>query len=65
MHVHVNGESVELPDGATVHDLVTTLGLKGPVAVELNEQIVRHARHAEQQLHDGDRLEIVTLVGGG
>ena len=35
------------------------------VAVEVNCQIVPRARHAEHVLADGDRLEIVTLVGGG
>jgi thiamine biosynthesis protein ThiS len=35
------------------------------VAVERNLQIVPRARHGETALADGDRLEVVTLVGGG
>jgi sulfur carrier protein len=35
------------------------------VAVELNLDVVPRAKHAETLLRDGDRLEIVTLVGGG
>jgi sulfur carrier protein len=35
------------------------------VAVEVNLQLVPRARHAEQQLREADRLEVVTLVGGG
>jgi sulfur carrier protein len=35
------------------------------VAVEVNLEVVPRDRHAETTLHDGDRLEVVTLVGGG
>jgi sulfur carrier protein len=35
------------------------------LAVEVNQEIVPRARHAEHLLADGDKLEIVTLVGGG
>jgi sulfur carrier protein len=35
------------------------------VAVECNKQLVPRGRHAETALADQDRLEIVTLVGGG
>jgi len=31
----------------------------------LNLDVIPRGRHAECLLHDGDRLEIVTLVGGG
>ena len=64
--VFVNGERRELRSPATVADLLTRLELplRG-VAVEVNEQIVPRTRHAEHPLADGDRLEIVSLVGGG
>ena len=35
------------------------------VAVEVNGAVVPLARHAEHALADGDRVEVVTLVGGG
>jgi sulfur carrier protein len=62
----VNGQLEQLPDGATVADLLARLKLpaKG-VAVEVNLQIVPRARHAEHELREGDRLEVVSLVGGG
>ena len=64
--VFVNGERRELRSPATIADLLRglELPLRG-VAVEVNEQIVPRARQAEHQLADGDRLEIVSLVGGG
>ena len=64
--VPVNGVDHRLPDGSTAHDLVVELGLAGrPVAVELNEQVVPRAELSDRVLHQSDRLEIVTLVGGG
>ncbi|MHC4917517.1 MAG: sulfur carrier protein ThiS [Planctomycetota bacterium] len=66
MKIQVNGEGMDVAEGATVADLVGQLGLAGKsVAVERNLEIVPRARHAETPLSDGDRLEIVTLVGGG
>jgi sulfur carrier protein len=64
--VIVNGETHEIPPGTTVADLVVKLGLGGrPVAVERNRAVVPRASHAATPLADGDRLELVTFVGGG
>jgi sulfur carrier protein len=35
------------------------------VAVEYNGEILHRQFWAETQLHEGDRLEVVTIVGGG
>ncbi len=64
--VSVNGEPRRLPRGATVAALLTDLGLAGrPVAVERNLEIVPRSAHASTPLAAGDRIEIVTMVGGG
>lgn len=63
--VVVNGEARRLEPGATVVDLVRALGLVGRVAVERNGELVPLARHASCRLVEGDRLEVVTFVGGG
>ena len=66
MKVNVNDQEVELPPGSTVSELLDQLGLGGRrVAVERNLELVPRARHAETVLAAGDRLEVVTLVGGG
>jgi sulfur carrier protein len=66
MKISVNGESREVEDGTTVAALVRTLGVPtSHVAVELNLTVVPRARHGETMLREGDRVEIVTLVGGG
>lgn len=65
----VNGQAKETPEGPeglSVQDLVVDLGLKGrAVAVEVNEEVVPRAKHSQTKLQEGDRVEIVTLVGGG
>lgn len=66
MKVNVNDQEVELPPGATVSELLDRLNLGGRrVAVERNLELVPRARHAGTVLAAGDRLEVVTLVGGG
>jgi sulfur carrier protein len=66
MQIEVNGLPREVDDGTTVGKLLGELEVAQPhVAVELNLEVVPRARHAETLLHEGDRLEVVTLVGGG
>jgi thiamine biosynthesis protein ThiS len=65
MRIEVNGEPREIEAG-TILDLVQTLGLNPKkVAVERNLEIVPRSLHGETALADGDRVEIVQLVGGG
>jgi len=62
----VNGEPREIEQGATVARLLEALNLpQRYVAVERNDALVPRAAHETCTLREGDRLEIVTLVGGG
>jgi sulfur carrier protein len=66
MQVTVNGAARDVPDALTVAALLVHLGLtEGPVAVEINREIVPRAEHAAHAVRDGDVLEIVHFVGGG
>ena len=66
LKLKVNGETREVPDGWTIRALLDSLGLPAEqLAVEVNTEVVRRARHAEHRLTDGDEVEIVTFVGGG
>ncbi len=66
MQVFVNDQPHEVADQATVSELIEQLRLTSrQVAVELNLQVVPRAEHPQRQLRPGDRLEVVTLVGGG
>ena len=64
--VTVNGEPHRVARGATAHDVVVALGFAGrPLAVEVNEAVVPRAALPGCMLAADDRVEIVTLVGGG
>jgi sulfur carrier protein len=66
IQVSVNGDRVSLPAGATIGELLRRLSLGGkPVAVEHNRRVVPRAEHDSVRLNHGDRVEIVTFVGGG
>lgn len=66
MRIVVNGDEREVADHITVQELLVMLDVKTrAVAVERNLEIVPAATHRECTLCEGDRLEIVTLVGGG
>lgn len=66
MQVVVNGNEREVPDDLTVRALCEHLGLSaGPVAVEVNREIVPRAEHATRRVAAGDAIEIVHFVGGG
>lgn len=66
MTIVLNGELHPLAESTSVATLVAGLGLKPEqIAVERNREIVPRAAYAETALSDGDRLEVVTFVGGG
>ncbi|WP_067732208.1 sulfur carrier protein ThiS [Novosphingobium naphthalenivorans] len=62
----VNGEPRRIASGATIADLVSSLGLDPQkVAVEHNAEIAPRSLLTGIALSDGDVLEIVHFVGGG
>lgn len=66
MQVTINGQPNSIESGFTVARLLDQLELQPVrVAVELNEDIVSRKTFGQTELHEGDRIEIVTFVGGG
>lgn len=66
MKILVNGTRREVPEGITIAALLSELEVaQRHVAVEVNLELVPRARHGEYSLREEDRLEVVTLVGGG
>ncbi|MBI1407602.1 MAG: sulfur carrier protein ThiS [Caulobacter sp.] len=66
MQIQLNGESRVLEGVDTIAGLIAHLGLDGrKVAVERNLEIVPKSTYAEAPVMDGDRIEIVTFIGGG
>jgi sulfur carrier protein len=64
--VVINGQSRTVNAGTTIAGLIGELGLGDrKVAVERNREVVPRAQHATTVLAEGDRLEVVTFVGGG
>jgi sulfur carrier protein len=66
MKVRVNGRDTEVRGGATVADLLETLGLGAKrVAVELNRDVVARDQWQRTPLRESDQVEVVQFVGGG
>ncbi len=66
MTITVNGEPTQIDTGATLGDLIARLGLDQAIcAAEVNQALVPRDRRDQTTLAEGDRVEIVTLVGGG
>ena len=65
MKLLINGKEKEL-NCETVTDLLKFLKLeKDMVAVELNRNIVHRQNFDDAELKNEDKIEIVTVVGGG
>jgi thiamine biosynthesis protein ThiS len=66
IRIALNGEPHDVPEGASVADMLGLLGLAAPkVAVERNLEIVPRSTWATTPLAAGDRLEVVHFIGGG
>jgi len=66
MRIHINGKARDISPDQSLHDLILSLQLDPSVVVaELNRAIVPGADFNATALHDGDRLELLSFVGGG
>ena len=69
MNLLINGEPKLIPANEKVSSLlfvIENLGLNPKlIVVEFNGEIVNSQSFGTQKVHEGDILEIVTIVGGG
>lgn len=66
MRILLNGQPREVPEGTSVRTLIEEVGLgKSACAAEVNQQLVPRREHESRILIEGDRVELVSLVGGG
>jgi len=66
IQIQVNGESRSWRAGATVGELLRELDITSErVAVELNLEILDRKEFDRRGIKDGDRLEILSFIGGG
>jgi sulfur carrier protein len=65
--VWINGEERDLPKGATVLDAAMVAGAdpgRG-VAIAVDGEVVPRADLGLTELREGQRVEVVTAIGGG
>ncbi len=66
MRITVNGIQSDLEVPITVAEFIRQRRTNdAPCAVELNERLVAFDQRETVLIQDGDRVEVVTLVGGG
>ena len=64
--LQINGKPVQLERPTPLLDYLDQLGVNPrAVAVEHNGEIVERTAFASTTLREGDRVEIVRMVGGG
>jgi len=65
MDIVINGTTETVP-ARTIADLVACKGLAAEsLVVELNQRIVKQEQWPQTRLQAGDRLELLSFVGGG
>lgn len=66
MNVTVNGQIQQLVEGTALLSYIAECGLNPDVLViEYNGNIVHRDQWSAIKLADGDKVEILTFVGGG
>jgi len=66
MHILLNNKSEKLLDGTTIQKLLDDKNIKNKFfAVEINRKIIPKSVHCNHIIKDGDRIEIITAIGGG
>jgi thiamine biosynthesis protein ThiS len=66
LEVILNGTPRRFDGPLSIAALLERLSLRQPhVAVELNGELIPRGMHSATDIRSGDRLEVVTLVGGG
>ena len=64
--ITINGETYNCSLKTKLPDLLASLGFNlRLIAIEYNGEILHKQYWSETELNNGDRLEIVTIVGGG
>lgn len=66
MNLTVNGEKQEVAEPATLGQLLVVQGIvPDRVAVMVNGRVIPKAGRDDLALREGDRVEILTFMGGG
>jgi sulfur carrier protein len=64
--VSLNNEQKLLPQQSNLHDAITLWQfINQKIAVAINGEFIPRASYSEYELKNGDKIDIVTPVGGG
>ena len=66
MTIQINGEPRMVSANLTIAGLLNELNIHNEqVAVEVNLQIIERQQFSSHALSEGDRIEIMSFIGGG
>tara|TARA_B100001057_G_scaffold282987_1_gene283376 strand:- start:293 stop:493 length:201 start_codon:yes stop_codon:yes gene_type:complete len=66
MNILLNNRPEKLFDGLTIRKLLEQKNIKNKYfAVEINKKIIPKSEHGAHVIKDGDKIEIITAIGGG
>ena len=62
----LNNEDSEVRDGITIAQLLKDREIENKyIAVEVNEIIIPKSDYLKYEIKNGDKVEIITAIGGG
>ena len=66
MNIILNNESDEVHDGITIKELLDDKKIQTQyIAIEINKKIIPKSSYYKHELKEGDKIEIITAIGGG
>jgi sulfur carrier protein len=66
IRIKLNGNFFSCSDNMSINDLIEYLDFKSnKIILEYNCKVVSNEKFADTIIKDGDKIEIVTIVGGG
>ncbi len=66
MNITVNGIKIEVEHEVSIQQLIDEKKINVKyIAVEINKYIVPKSEYQKYKLKDGDKIEIITAIGGG
>lgn len=64
--MQINGQESYLEAGISVSEMLETLDIEAEkVIIEINLEIIEKDKYSETKLHEDDKVEIITFMGGG
>ena len=66
MNILLNNKKEKISEGMTIEKLLNYKQIKNKYfAVEINEQVTPKLDHGSYIIKNGDKIEIITAIGGG